>query len=133
MFNYQNKINTIQELNDMLDDLNKTTDDIAWIGTKDGAYACSYDYFQSHFNFYYDPKINLLEVKQNGNIDYETENPTINQDLVVMFENNDYLYRTTHWSGLATIFETWEFEENPTLQKNHKLLLNIKNKRDPQK
>lgn len=99
-------MNLLEETIEAIKDCHKTTDDVMWVGSKDGKYAMNWEDFEKIADVdYYDG--------------FGTQ--AIAKDLVVVFHDDSYLYRHGYDGA-----ECWELASTPQRQLGAKSFTRVK-------
>lgn len=89
-------MNAVKEIKDKCSEIEKTTSDIDWIGSRDGQMAMNWNDFERKFS----------------NVEYDDGYgwPELAQDLVVIFNDKSWLEREEYDGA-----EWWEYKKCPVL------------------
>jgi len=104
------KINLLHETLEELNLIGKTPNDIAWIGSNNGNYVCTWEEFKQLADREYE-------------INYDSTGdavPNVAIDLVIVFKDGSWLER---WYEDG--FEGWKYRKTPVKSKNTKKIKRI--------
>lgn len=99
-------MNLLKETIEAIKDCHKTTDDVMWVGSKDGKYAIDWRNFERIADVDYDDGYGGQEIAK---------------DLVIVFFGDSYLDRREYDGA-----EWWEFNEVPQMRPDAEIFSKLK-------